>query len=119
LRAGTSGGVDTMFIENILMFLGTLVAVVLGIALWKKFKPKGWNSPEFTYKPTSARDAPDLPIVDTMTWGSERNIGISPMVDRGFVGMDISPKMREHIDIETYRKFIEARRKKEEAQRKE
>ena len=107
-----------MFIENILMFLGTLVAVVLGIALWKKFKPKGWNSPEFTYKPTSARDAPDLPIVDTMTLGSERNIGISPMVDSGF-GMDIRPKMREHIDIERYRKFIEARRKKEEAQRNE
>jgi len=108
-----------MFIENILLFLGTLVAVVLGIALWKKFKPKGWNSPEFTYKPTSARDAPDLPIVDAMTWGSERTIGISPMVDRGFVGMDIYPKMREHIDIERYRKFIEARRKKEEAQRNE
>ena len=108
-----------MINENIFMFLGTLAAIVLGIALFKKFKPKGWNLPEYAYKATSARDAPDLPIVDTMTWGSERNIGISPMVDRGFVGMDIYPKMREHIDIETYREFIEARRKKEEDQRKE
>ena len=28
-----------MIIENILMFLGTLAAIGLGIALWKKFEP--------------------------------------------------------------------------------
>jgi len=28
-----------MFIENVLLFLGTLVAIGLGIALWKKFEP--------------------------------------------------------------------------------
>ena len=39
LRAGTSGGVETMIIENILLFLGTLAAIGLGIALWKKFEP--------------------------------------------------------------------------------
>jgi len=28
-----------MIIENVLLFLGTLVAIGLGIALWKKFEP--------------------------------------------------------------------------------
>ncbi len=28
-----------MFIENILLFLGTLAAIGLGISLWKKFEP--------------------------------------------------------------------------------
>ena len=39
LRAGTSGRFETMIIENVLLFLGTLAAIGLGIALWKKFEP--------------------------------------------------------------------------------
>jgi hypothetical protein len=107
-----------MITENVLVFFVTLAAVVLGIVIWKKFKPKGWNLPEFTYKEESAHAAPDLPIVDTVTWVTDANIGIQPMVDRGGVGMDVYPKMREHIDIEKYRKFIEKKRSKEDEKNK-
>lgn len=34
-----AGGFETMIIENVLLFLGTLAAIGLGIVLWKKFEP--------------------------------------------------------------------------------
>ncbi|UCH56778.1 MAG: hypothetical protein JSV18_05355 [Candidatus Bathyarchaeota archaeon] len=106
-----------MISENIFLFFGVLALFVLGIFLWKKFKPKKWKLEEFEYKPWSAHDAPDVPIDSTMTWGSPRNIGIA-RIGTGRDGTDFPgpPEMREP-DAEKYRKFIEARRK-EESQKK-
>ena len=51
---------------NLLLLLGGIV--VVGYT-WKQFKPSSWDLPEFSYRPMSLDDLPDVPVEDSVTWG--------------------------------------------------
>ncbi len=38
---------------------------------WKSFKPRDWKLEEFSIRPTSIDDLPDVPVEDAYSWGAE------------------------------------------------
>jgi len=73
--------------------LTILGGLVIAIFVWKRYKPEGWELPEFMYRAGTAEDLPDDPV----DLGSSL-FGISFSVSR--------IEMREPEDIERYREFM-------------
>jgi hypothetical protein len=63
-------GMDLFLFTNraiLLLLLGSIV--VIGYT-WKSFKPRDWRLEEFSIRPTSIDDLPDIPVEDAITWGA-------------------------------------------------
>jgi len=63
-------GMDLMLFTNratLLLLLGSIV--VIGYT-WRSFKPRDWRLEEFSIRPTSIADLPDIPVEDAITWGA-------------------------------------------------
>ena len=102
-------GMERLLFTNratLLLLLGSIV--VLGYT-WKSFKPKDWELPEFSYKPLSVEDLPDIPIDAEYTWMS-RGSGSSPSVGPGLRPDGdgyYTPGELRTPDIEEYRRKVE------------
>ncbi len=85
-----------IFFTNRLIFFALLGSLALAVYLWKRFKPEGWESPEFRYHPGTGKDLPDIPL--------EKSYGL------GGSGYRIAIGMREPEDLERYQEFVRVMR---------
>jgi len=89
------GWLETDVMLNRLIFVALLVSFALAVYLWKRFKPEGWESPEFRYHPGTGKDLPDIPLEVTLLGGSGYRVGVS---------------WREPEDLERYEEFVRVMR---------
>lgn len=89
------GWLEADVIFNRLIFVALLVSFSLAVYLWKRFKPEGWESPEFRYHPGTGKDLSDIPLEVTLLGGSGHRIGVS---------------WREPEDLERYQEFVRVMR---------
>ena len=64
------GLLETDVIINRFIFVVLLGSFALAVYLWKRFKPEGWESPEFKYHPGTGEDLPEVPLEVTLLGGS-------------------------------------------------
>jgi len=85
-----------IFFTNRLIFFVLLGSLALAVYLWKRFKPEGWESPEFRYHPGTWNDLDDIPLEGSyLIGGSGHRIGVS---------------WREPEDLERYEEFVRVMR---------
>ena len=80
-------------IINRFFFVVLLGSLALAVYLWKRFKPEGWESPEFKYHPGTGEDLPDYPL------GLNENWFGSAVYSSG-------TEMRSPEDLERYQEFL-------------
>ena len=89
------GLLETDVIINRFIFVVLLGSFALAVYLWKRFKPEGWESPEFKYHPGTGEDLPEVPLEVTLLGGSGYRYGTS---------------WREPEDLERYQEFVRVMR---------
>jgi len=97
-----------LFTNRVTLFLLLGSIVIVGYA-WKSFKPRDGELPEYSYKPLSIKDLPDIPIDAECTLMS-RETGSSPAVGFGLRagGSGVyKPGELRTTDIEDYRQRVE------------
>jgi len=106
---GLSGMEQLLFTNRVMLLLLLGFIVIVGYA-WKSFKPKDWELPEFSYKPLSVEDLPDIPIDAEYTWMSRGTGSSNPSVGPGLRpdgGGIYTPGELRTPDIEEYRRKVE------------
>ena len=86
-----------MFFINRLLFLTLLGLFALAVYLWKRFKPEGWELPEFRYHPGTGKELPEDPLEVTYLLGGS---GHRP----------VGGWWREPEDLERYQEFLRVMR---------
>ena len=71
----------------------------LGVYLWKRFKPEGWEFPEYQYHPGTGEDLPEVPLEASSLLG-------------GFGSSKVG-WMRDPEDLERYQEFVRVMREGE------
>jgi hypothetical protein len=103
-------GMDLLLFTNRAMLLLLLGSIVVVGYTWKSFKPRHWRLEEFSIRPTSIDDLPDVPVAAEMTWISH-GAGTSPSMGytvRGAGGPDAyKPGEPRFYDAEDYRSRVQ------------
>jgi len=103
---GLSGMEQLLFTNRVMLLLLLGFIVIVGYT-WKSFKPKDWELPEFSYKPLSVEDLPDIPIDAEYTWMSHgSNPSFGPGLRADGDGYYTPGELRTP-DIEEYRRKVE------------
>jgi len=96
MRGSNMMDVTRVFSTNRLMFFALLGAFALAVYLWKRFKPKGWELPDFRYRPGTGKDLTEIPLEGTYLLGGS--------------GHRLGGGMREPEDLERYEEFVRVMR---------
>jgi hypothetical protein len=92
---------------NLMLLLGGIVLVGY---TWKQFKPSDWELPEFSYRPISIDELPDIPVEDSVTWGTGSHYYRPIAVDPQWGREDYKVVGVTETDIDWYRDKIEHNR---------
>jgi hypothetical protein len=96
MRDSNMMDITRIFSTNRLIFFALLEAFTLAVYLWKRFKPKGWESPEFRYNPGTGKDLTEIPLEGTYLLGGS--------------GHRLGGGWREPEDLERYQEFVRVMR---------
>ena len=96
MRGSNMMDVTRMFSTNRLMLLALLGVFALAVYLWKRFKPKGLEIPDFKYHPGTGKDLTDIPLEGTYLLGGS--------------GHRLGGGWREPEDLERYQEFVRVMR---------
>ena len=103
-------GMDLFLFTNRATLLLLLSSIVVIGYTWKSFKPRNWNLEEFSIRPTSIDDLPDVPVAAEMSWLSG-GTGTNPSM--GYTvgsrsGPDVyKPGEPRFYDAEDYRRKVQ------------
>jgi len=97
MRGSNMTELTRIFYINRLILLALLGAFAIAVYLWKRFKPKGVEIPDFKYHPGTGKDLTDIPLEGTYLLG-----GSGHRLDVG--------GWREPEDLERYQEFVRVMR---------